>query len=619
MMPYFLSQKAWITTLSCLCSSLPFFFMHQPLVALTVNMAHIGFWLADTTTHPKLRCLQGLITALCLIVVSGGFSLTAQEPWAFTTLLVVSSFVLTLLHLLGRHFGAIGYGSLFLSTCSLLLQESAITWPYAMSYFMLGGLAYHFSHLVASFCLPNIGAIQHLRHAEATLAQKIRLHGRLLTKDVSLQAIFIQTATCRSHIIHSLEQFNHVASTYPRSCCLRMQRLKLMTRRSRLLQISMPVELKIKEPAWLQAILDACEAVASHVEQKPHQPPRFAQLLNSNITDVNPVELSMMRNFIKDLAWIYRQQEQTQGSMDPNDDHVVTERLTTHRFKLSSDRPEVQHACRLSLGMGLSWCITQWFTLPCSAWTLITLILVLKPELSMTWLRLQQRLLGTLAGGAIFTICVWLTSHHGWFYLLLVVGTWGFFHFAVTAYGYAVCCISLLIFAGYWLAGADTLLMLLRLENTLLGLSMALLSCFIGTPAHTQSKFMALFDQLIDEYHALLNLYMQPATTRTLCHTLNKTVAKETALFNLWQNYQLEPNHDPSTAHIMLEITSNTNELLKFFTHHQQLHASRPQITLLQVDAFTAAMRELQNLCMLKPSSATLRRLTKLRRTLVPH
>jgi uncharacterized membrane protein YccC len=618
-MPYFLNQKAWITTFSCMLSSCPFFFLHQPLLGLTINIAHVGFWIADTTTHPKLRCLQGLITSLCLAGIAWGLSMTTNHPWAFTVLLMISSCVLTLFSLLGRHWGAIGYGSLFLCACYLLLQESAMVWQDAVFYLIFGGLAYQLSHLIAAYCLPNMSEVQHLRQAEKTLARKIRLHSNILNKNISLQALFIQTATCRSLIILALNQINHTATMSSRALCYRVQRLKLMTRRSRLLQIPNPTSLKIKDPAWLKEIIHACEAVAAHIEHKPHKTPEFTRLLNRTIKDVKPHDHRIMKNFIKDLEWIYQKQTETDDLIDIKNHHPAAEILTTNFIRLSWAAPEVQHAVRMSCGIGVSWWLTQWFALSCSAWTLMTLILVLKPEISLTWLRLQQRLLGTLAGAAIFTVSLWFTSEPSYFYLLFALGTWGFYHWAFTAYGYAVCCISLLIFSGYWLAGADTLFMMFRLENTLLGLSIALLCLLLGNSARTQAKFMILFDELIADYHALLNLYTQPATTHSSCSILYKVVAKETALFNLWQNYMLEPNHDPSTAQVMLEITTNTNELLKFFTHHQQLHASEPKISLLQVEAFTTAMQERANLTVAKPSDTLLNYLVKLRRTLLPN
>jgi len=583
----FFNKHAYITTLSSMLLCIPCFIFEKPELSLAYSIAIVGYWMGDTGTMKLQRQKYWLLLNIYLLFCSGLIAIAGESTPLLTIFLGLIGFIFTGISAFGARSGTLGYGCLFLMTSVLLLMESGQSVWEATINLMIGGLSYHICQTLADIFLPHQSEREVLQRAYATLGRKIKLHAHPLNNPISQEKQFVQTAKLRSDILDDLKLLenklrykHHEGILKPRHAKLfhKLYTLKHITRRSRLLTFVPTEEFKQACAHWLQEIAQASTDVAHLIQNKPGVKPDFEALINYQVPSQHAQEAQRAQEFIHHLQWILTQHEQNQDikatptdtAQDKSDSDRINKYLETLRLHADWKSMTFRHALRVGLCMSLGFMITDYFNLHSYAWTLMTIILVLRAQLSMTWKRFRERLFGTVLGLLSFMVFLWIEPSKLQCMILFFIATFGFYQFAIKNYGFAVCFITLMIFSGYMIMGAEENLFLLRSENTLLGIVLPILFMILIRQPRQFHSFHEQFDHTIESYKRFIQGLLTRQNDDALCEQLYLAVQKDAQLFNSWQLLLMEPKHHVKKAQDMLNFSMHSNQLLRELTSIQQ-------------------------------------------------
>jgi uncharacterized membrane protein YccC len=140
----------------------------------------------------------------------------------------------------------------------------------------------------------------------------------------------------------------------------------------------------------------------------------------------------------------------------------------------------------LMIGVG----IFEYWRIPRGYWVPLTIVVVLQPDYGSTRLRAAQRLLGTLVGGTLASLLLWLKLPALGLLAAIALTIFGFSYFLRKNYAVAVFYITLLIVLLTETSGTLTLQFTLeRLLATMAGGAMAMLAALLFWPVWEWQRF----------------------------------------------------------------------------------------------------------------------------------
>ena len=162
-------------------------------------------------------------------------------------------------------------------------------------------------------------------------------------------------------------------------------------------------------------------------------------------------------------------------------------------FSLQVDPALVRFTFRLAvIMMAGTWAWRAW-NLPHGFWIPLCVMVVLQPDYGATRLRATQRVVGTLAGGVVGSLLLWLHLPLGILLAATAAVCWAFTWYVKRNYAVAVFYITLLVVLQFEAAGPVTLaLTLQRLAFTLAGCLLALLAALSFWPVWERDRFPPL-------------------------------------------------------------------------------------------------------------------------------
>lgn len=199
-----------------------------------------------------------------------------------------------------------------------------------------------------------------------------------------------------------------------------------------------------QDKALINSLADLCRNISTIELRLSHagQPNELEVISDSTLRDADPQTLAEM--------W----------------------RRLRQQFRPASRR--FRHGLRLSAALTAGYALLNLLDLPQGYWVLLTTVFVCQPNFSSTWLRIGQRIGGTVAG--LFAATLFISSFpHPLAQLALVIATGvAFFNFRAERYSLATACITVLVLVCFNQFGSSYALVWPRLLDTLLGSLLAI-------------------------------------------------------------------------------------------------------------------------------------------------
>ena len=151
------------------------------------------------------------------------------------------------------------------------------------------------------------------------------------------------------------------------------------------------------------------------------------------------------------------------------------------KIHLHFQSPVLRFSLRLALLFGIGYLITLFFAKDhYSYWLLLTIVIVARPKLAVTWRRNLERLAGTFAGVVLASSFIFLIKPA---VVLLVIASFallGFFVWNRPKYGWSVCCITICVVICLSLYhGQPMIIVSARVWYSLAGCALAFAGIFI--------------------------------------------------------------------------------------------------------------------------------------------
>jgi uncharacterized membrane protein YccC len=143
----------------------------------------------------------------------------------------------------------------------------------------------------------------------------------------------------------------------------------------------------------------------------------------------------------------------------------------------------IRYTLRMAVLLMISVAAYKWFVIPHGYWIAFTVLVVLQPDYGATRRKAGQRLAGTLAGGVLGSLLLWIKMPVGLLVLFAAAMAFGFAYFVRRRYGLAVFFVTIMIvLMTEAMIPVDLSFTVMRLVSTLTGGGLALLAAFLLWP-----------------------------------------------------------------------------------------------------------------------------------------
>ena len=604
-----LNLRTNISALSFITCSVPLFFMGHVTMGLALALGSISCGLADTSSVTKYRIVDYLISIPLFFIIALGVTIVFPYSILFCLSLAIVSFVFFMLAALSPRLGSIGFASLLLAVYAMLLHHNGQPIWQIPLWLTLGSIWYVLWQCLAIYFLPNQESKDILSDLYQILAKKLMVHdeGFLFTIDKS--QLFIKSGHYRSqiaslsgtlrHRVHQQyiagegnEESNHILHFTDIA--------EKVSEQTRLMYFSPSTELKTHCPEWMDAIHQAnkkisqylSEVTVNNVKKIPSPTIDFSSLREYSTPNIAKEDALAAQTFINKLDIIYLLLQQLKTQFKPNETMIRPSKTLIGSWKWSEVSSKLtsqltlkssyfRHALRGTLCLTTGLILVRVLSLEFGFWTLMTSLLVLRPNLSTTWTRLLQRITGTISGLVIVYAMLQFQVSSGWLFLVFCVSSVLFFHTSAHKYGIAVFFVTLFVFSGFSLNGEGNIIMLPRLENTLLGVFLPLLFVFIIAPGWNKKSFPTQLQTTIQGYVDYLDglkRYIEKTDENTddvINLNYKNCVVNDTNLFDHWMGYLGEPHLNSQTGESILLCSRSSNIILRIIT---RLNENRGQL-----------------------------------------
>lgn len=605
-----LNFRTNIAAFSFITCSVPFFLMGHVTMGIAFSLGSISCGFADTSSVTKYRILDFCIAIPVFFLISLGTEAVFPHSVLFVISLTIVSFSLFMLAVLSPRLGALGFASILLAIYAMLLHlDGRPIWLVPL-WLTCGALWYIFWQALAIYFLPNQESKDILSDLYQAIAKKLITHDHGFIFSSDKNELFIKSAQLRSQIAglsHTLEGRIHQQFTAGEDSA-KLQDiyrfLKVAERineQTRLLYFIPTSNLQQTCPEWLDKIHQATLKISQYFGQvtvdnvhRINVPSiDFEELRQYTIQENIKEEALAALSYINKLDIIYltlqQLSQQTNQTLSSSiiKPIVVSWKWPELASKLTSQMTlkssYFRHALRGTLSLATGLIIVRTLNLDFGFWTLMTSLLVLRPNLSMTWTRLLQRLTGTICGLLVIVALLNFQVSTSILPFIFCIGVILFFHTSARHYGFAVFCVTLFVFAGFSLNGQGDNILLPRLDSTVLGVFLPLLFVFILSPGWNKKLFPTQLTTTTTgyiDYLVYLKIYLtdkSDCTTIKLQRHYQDCVVNDTNLFDHWMGYLGEPHRKSQTGEHILLCSRSSNIILRILT---QLNENKHSLSL---------------------------------------
>jgi uncharacterized membrane protein YccC len=215
-------------------------------------------------------------------------------------------------------------------------------------------------------------------------------------------------------------------------------------------------------------------------------------------------------------------------------------RLFFSNLSLKSDM--FRHALRVTIALLAGFFVEYFFKLGHSYWIMMTTVIVLKPSFSFARERNIQRILGTIAGGAISFVIVYFVKSPTVLFVLLCLATLMCYSFSDINYMVFVIGLTMLVVMSYSFIAPHVFDMVLleRIMNSLIGAAIGFLASLFIFPSWESRVIQQYITDMINASNAYFTVMSKCFTGEPSSDMELKLKRKDftIALANLSDNFQ---------------------------------------------------------------------------------
>ncbi|MDO3625285.1 FUSC family membrane protein [Mucilaginibacter sp. BT774] len=545
------------TSIGILLPALVLNYLNQFALGVTLSLGALCVSVVDIP-GPVLHKRNAMaICNLCIFVVAVVTGFARMNVVTLGIEIAIFSFLFSMLIVYGTRAAAVGTGSLLMM---IFMIEKALPADQVLSYSLqvtAGGIWYLVFSVLFFTIRPYRAAQQALGESILDVVKFLRIKADFYLPDTDIDENY------RKLVLHQIQVSQHQDAVRELLFKSRIM-VKESTNASRVLVLTF-IDLidlyeqilathydynQIRERFGNTGIL---EAVARVLEQMAHELENIGYAVLSNhrynhSQDFN-AELELLKKKIDEIAakdtgisnlvlkkilinlrdlnknihniFVYYNSRSSKTLIEKPED-VEYSKFVTHQdyapriffdnFSLSSG--SFKHALRVSLVCVIGFTIARLFALGHhSYWVLLTIIVILKPGFSLSKQRNYQRLIGTIAGGAIGILVLTLvknTDAQFVFFIIFMLGTYSF-----TRLNYVVSVIFMtpyVLILFKFLGVGHLNLAEERIIDTAIGSSIAFIATYIIFPTW---EFEQVQENLRDTVYANVNYLVKIAETIT--------------------------------------------------------------------------------------------------------
>lgn len=474
--------------------------------------------LAESPDRVAGRMKALLVTLVCFGVTSFSVRLLFPYPWLFATGLALSTFAFVMLGALGERYATIATASVILAIYTMLgvAQHADNTVPFLHDPLLLlaGAGWYGVISLVAAALFANRPASQVVSQVFVALGRYLALKAALLepVRGRDVKALRLALAAQNGRLVGQMNRARQILLLWAQSprpahgarpflqwyflaqevherassahhpyeaLSEAFSRSDVLFRCQRLMSLQAAACTRLGQAIAQGDVFDYGNEGAlalqelvgalSYVQAAGQQDKSLINALADLCRNISTIELRLSHaGQPSELEVI---SDSTLRDADPQTLAEMWRRLR-QQFRPSSRR--FRHGLRLSAALTAGYALLNLLNLPQGYWVMLTTVFVCQPNFSSTWLRLGQRIGGTIAGLLATTLFI-SSFPHPLAQLALVVATGvAFFIFRAERYSLATACITVLVLVCFNQFGSSYALVLPRLLDTLLGSLLAI-------------------------------------------------------------------------------------------------------------------------------------------------
>lgn len=483
----------------------------------TLILGIIAAALAETPDRLIGRLKALLVTFACFAVSATSVRLLFPYPPLFAIGLALSSFGFVMLGALGERYGTIATASLILAVYTMLgiAQHGIAAEPFWQEpALLLAGMAFYGSiSLAAITFFPNRPLRQAVAQVFNELARYLELKAELLEPVTgrNVQSLRLALATQNGKVVGLMnrareilvlwvqigrpargsQSFLHwyfiaqdiherassahrpyeaLTEAFARSDLLFRCHHLMNSQAAACRQLSAAIasgEIYNAIATPVQALADL-DAALSHVTASGNYDEALVDSLHDlrrNVSSINSrlAQAADLDNFDAQADW----------SLLDKDPRSLSEMWRRLRRELTPGSRRFRHGLRLAAALTAGYALLQLLGLPQGYWVMLTTVFVCQPNFSSTWVRLGQRIGGTVLGLLVASLFIASFPHPLAQLSLLLVSGVAFFVWRANRYLLATACITVLVMVCFNQFGNSYALIWPRLLDTLLGCSLA--------------------------------------------------------------------------------------------------------------------------------------------------
>lgn len=483
----------------------PLLVLYQWLPQLAMGMS-VGALLISLTDLPGNRRAKTRSAVQCIAIfflVTLVFSVSLFDPWLTGLVLVGLTFILSMMAALGVRSAASGSMGVALMVFLLGLRPQE---PWAFSaYVMLGGIWFYIVVLIQVYLWPFRSLRQALQEALYTTGQFLEAKAACYDVTIPLDEGYRKTIALhlrvsdKQELVRQLLISDKAAMKKGDARILELSRQALLVIRLYEQITAMHydyavVRERLAGSAALPLSKKLISLLADGAKGQAINTKAFDDLLSQLqgcATDMPKAEAAVITGIATNVKAIKYalHQIKTKGVNEvlqvPTDAEAFLPDRGGYRQKLTAQlhfrSPVLRFALRLTILMGIGYTAAHLFADDnYSYWLLLTILIVARPRLAVTWQRNRERLVGTFAGVIMAALMIWLLKGAVPLLVIASLALFGFFAWNRVRYSWSVACVTICVLVSLSVYRGEPLLLLsARVWYSVLGCALAIAGIFL--------------------------------------------------------------------------------------------------------------------------------------------
>lgn len=465
-------------TVAVILPIIVFFNMGWPTTGIGVGIGALMICMTDLPGNRSDKFKTSWISVLIFTMVAILTAWSTQQPVLMVAMMVIITFLLTMLGILGQRMAAIGLMGIILATFTIGLKpKDALLYG---NYIFLGGVWYYLISLLQIAVFPYRSLHRTIAQTERETAALLKLRAQGYNPEVSLSGfnqrnMRLHLKLANNHELirqlllsdrWTMNRLNHKGRVYLEKS---INLIDLYEQVSAVHYDYPYLRKQFADTGTLPLIQQSIELLAKLLTKPNHRLfiQEFEDLrlaLLQKTTVLQEGQKSLLKQILANIEEIYGlilsiHQPNTNSHLDENTEPYrdrfqerfrdfltpspVQARVIKHHFSLNS--PVFRFSLRLSALCLVALLLITWLANEhYSYWLLLTMLVVSRPSYRQTIKRNVERLGGTIAG----LLIGWGTIHYvdvNWQLVISVIGLFGFFAFNRTVYSISALCITLAV------------------------------------------------------------------------------------------------------------------------------------------------------------------------------